>query len=477
MPFKYLGVDINENNCCISAWIEGIPLIIAKANYEKPLKNQKETIGPLNFTKWNLTKNHEKDLNYNNFVRILKWCNLIIEESFPHEEIRCIVSTPSLINRLQKMSLEQAIEESDLCCLRTRDKSSCALLNENFIHFARNSYVLTLHLSLNYIDAVIAEIGDGVLECLGKLSCIYDNTNFVEKKESVSNLIKYISFNLVDPSKFEYVYVTGESHVFEELKSDIAKSTYRKDTTLIFDMDGSAKGLAIEAGILEGSINDVLLLDIVSYKINVLLNVEGDNNSIVNIPLDDSFPIEKSSVHLQCCDFSNLLTIEQVNPFIKGHQLFSKSSAIEAFDIIMHSKELNNNHHELVEIIAQVDNNSRLSFILKSDVSDLIENVFSRKSREELLELGVGTSQIIQAFPGSVSNHNSVIIFLGEITGGLLVFTGIVPAISDLFRIFIGIAPIDFTTLDPTYPYRLLGGVLLIVLLQRLPKKSSARRS
>ena len=143
----------------------------------------------------------------------------------------------------------------------------------------------------------------------------------------------------------------------------------------------------------------------------------------------------------------------------------------------MHSKELNNNHHELVEIIAQVDNNSRLSFILKSDVSDLIENVFSRKSREELLELGVGTSQIIQAFPGSVSNHNSVIIFLGEITGGLLVFTGIVPAISDLFRIFIGIAPIDFTTLDPTYPYRLLGGVLLIVLLQRLPKKSSARRS
>ena len=82
-----------------------------------------------------------------------------------------------------------------------------------------------------------------------------------------------------------------------------------------------------------------------------------------------------------------------------------------------------------------------------------------------------GNLYVFPSLPGPFGNHNYVKNFLGYVVGGFLVFTGIFPASSDLIRILMGLAPIDFTTLDPTYPYRLLGGVLLIFVLQRLPKR------
>ncbi len=395
MQYKYLGVDINETNCCISEWTNGTPLVIAKTNYEKPLKNQKESIGALNFTKWHPNEYHDKDQNHNKLVNILKWCDSIIKGSFPDEEIRCIVSTPSLMNELQKKSLGQAIESANLNCYRTRDKSSCSLLNENFIRSANNNHVIALNLSLNYTDAILAEIGNGVIECIKKLSCTYENTNLAEKKESISNLIKTISSDIIDPSKLYYVQITGESNIYEELKNDIAKATYRKCTSLNFEADGSAQGLAIEAGILEESISNVLLLDIVNYKINIRLNAEGGEDSVANIPFDDTFPF-KQSIHIQFCEMSNLLSIEQTFPFIKGNKLYTKTSTIEAFDVSLDSNKSRGNRYELLEITGHIDANSSLSFILESDISDLIRNTFSRKSREKLLESERGSSKILQ---------------------------------------------------------------------------------
>tara|TARA_Y100001968_G_C19395076_1_gene737800 strand:- start:624 stop:1298 length:675 start_codon:yes stop_codon:yes gene_type:complete len=102
------------------------------------------------------------------------------------------------------------------------------------------------------------------------------------------------------------------------------------------------------------------------------------------------------------------------------------------------------------------------------EIGDFFDAFFDDDDFEDSKEEGSGSSQ--EREPEPSRKLNSVLSFLGYVTGGLLVFTGIFPAITDLFRLILGREPIDFTTLDPTYPVRFIGGVLLIALLDIVPK-------
>lgn len=66
-----------------------------------------------------------------------------------------------------------------------------------------------------------------------------------------------------------------------------------------------------------------------------------------------------------------------------------------------------------------------------------------------------------------VRRINPLITFFSYFIGGILLFTGLFPAISDLIRLILGREAVDFTTLDKSYPFRLVIGIVLLILIEK----------
>ena len=69
-------------------------------------------------------------------------------------------------------------------------------------------------------------------------------------------------------------------------------------------------------------------------------------------------------------------------------------------------------------------------------------------------------------------NIRSTLYFMAYILGGLLVFTGMLPLLTDLIRLITGKEAIDFTTLDSNYPLRLLGGIIWLVVIEKIASRN-----
>ncbi|WP_293129037.1 Hsp70 family protein [Microcoleus sp. bin38.metabat.b11b12b14.051] len=182
-----------------------------------------------------------------------------------------VISVPSCFTLLQRKAVQDVASLADLKCRGVKNSSTLAALSYG-INVKDNETILIFDVSEGHIVASILEIGDGVFEVLSVLGKCF----LISSREQ-QTLLKYFRVLLentlleakISKDTIKKVFLTGSSSFIAGMEEQIRQITNKQIVKIPFSETAVVMGAAIYAGLLSGSVKDVLQLDVTSGYLGV----------------------------------------------------------------------------------------------------------------------------------------------------------------------------------------------------------------
>lgn len=304
MSCKVLGLSLFSSGCYLSCCIDQKPVLVAFRSFKE------EGLPCFSFDKDSEQALYSMEALQN----IFDWAYRISAKSFPDaSEYGCVVSFPAITTQADQKAIISVAQQCGFAWLRAGyTNAAIASLHMPSLVGDINARSLILCVDGEEISACITEHGDGVYETLAISRQRLDtkdgefllNDFYTTLNAICDDVSKCAKVNL--SSDIDYCLLTGEADgaIDSIISEAISKKLVISASSIVHEPRASALGVAIQSGILEGGVKDVLVLDVITHGIFTCFKICGVCNGMsmpskyspiysANISRDTTFPTSR----------------------------------------------------------------------------------------------------------------------------------------------------------------------------------------
>lgn len=280
MSGKVLGLSLFSSGCYLSCCIDQKPVLVAFRSFKE------EGLPSFSFF-----KDSDKSLySIETLQNIFNWAYRISAKSFPNSSnYGCLVSFPAITTQADQKTIISVAEQCGFTWAAARHTNvASASIHMPSLVGDINARSLILCVDGEEISACITEHGDGIFETLAisrqqldtrdgefLLNGFYTSLNYI-----CDDISKCAKMNL--SSDIDYCLLTGEADgaIVSIISEAISKKLEISSSSIVHEPKASALGIAIQGGVLEGSIEDTLVLDTTTHDIFTCFKICGVCNGM-----------------------------------------------------------------------------------------------------------------------------------------------------------------------------------------------------
>lgn len=280
MSGKVLGLSLFSSGCYLSCCIDQKPVLVAFRSFKE------EGLPSFSFF-----KDSDKSLySIETLQNIFNWAYRISAKSFPNaSNYGCLVSFPAITTQADQKTIISVAEQCGFtwAAARHTNVASAAMYMPSLVGDIQ-ARSLILCVDGEEIAACISDHGDGIYETLAISRQRVGNRDgefllndfYATLNEICDDISKCAKINL--GSDINYCLLTGKADgvIASIISEAISKKLEISSSSIVHEPKASALGIAIQSGVLEGSIKDTLVFDAITHGIHTCFKIWGVCNGI-----------------------------------------------------------------------------------------------------------------------------------------------------------------------------------------------------